>query len=352
VPQTPIGSEPWQVTPAEVRTVPGPRRVPGGTEITLREFDTTAAIVFTSDMKLVEFWQNRVRALIKTAAQYAYQLAAIEIDKVEKVQDQLASLAPAIPDAKSLMDDARRRLQLASTHWDQADYRSAYRESLRAVRPIRILMRAQWESASKSLGPDAPPTASPYAVSFFTLPKHWKLRSELERCSLGSNALGDGDFERSSQVPEGWQIRQGMPDDLEAEARIAPNEPHDGRQCLMLQVRPKMMPANGQLPAALEPTYLGVSSPPVAYPPGTLVRISGWIKLTQPVAASADGALFFDTAGGEPLGVRLTAPTGPWKHFTLYRRTPANGNVQLTAAITGIGTVYFDDLKIEPLMPR
>lgn len=352
VPQTPIGSEPWQVTPAEVRTVPAPRRVPGGTEITLTEFDTTAAIVFTSDMKLVEFWQNKVRALIKSAAQFAYQLAAIEIDKVEKVQDQLSSLAPPISDAKSLMDDARRRLQVASTHWEKADYRSAYRESLRAVRPIRILMRSQWESASKSLGPDAPPTASPYAVSFFTLPKHWKLRSELERCSLGSNALGDGDFERSSQVPEGWQIRQGMPDDLEGEVRIAPNEPHDGRQCLMLQVRPKMTPANGQLPAALEPTYVGVSSPPIAYAPGTLVRISGWIKLTQPIVASADGALFFDSAGGEPLGVRITSPTGAWKHFTLYRRTPANGNVQLTVAVTGIGTAYFDDLKIEPLMPR
>ena len=40
------------------------------------------------------------------------------------------------------------------------------------MRPLRILMRAQWERAVRDL--DNLPTASPYAVSFFTLPRHWK----------------------------------------------------------------------------------------------------------------------------------------------------------------------------------
>ena len=54
-------------------------------------------------------------ALVKPAAQFAYQLAAIEIDKVEKVQDQLAALAPAVPDTKSLLEDARRQIKDAIT---------------------------------------------------------------------------------------------------------------------------------------------------------------------------------------------------------------------------------------------
>jgi hypothetical protein len=112
------------------------------------------------------------------------------------------------------------------------------------------------------------------------------------------------------------------------------------------------LPPSGHLPVAIEPTYLGVSTPPAAFAAGTLVRVSGWIKIDQPIVASADGALLYDSAGGEPLGVRLTAAKVGWKHVTLYRRVPANGQIQLTAAITGIGTVYFDDLKIEPLMPR
>lgn len=351
VPQTPVGAEPWIVTPAEVRTVSAPKRVVGGTEITVTEFDTSAAIVFTSDMKLIEFWQTKVRSTVKLAAQYAYQLAAIEIEKVEKIQDQLASLAPAVPDAKTLLDDARRRHKEAVAAWNRGDYRTAFRESLRAVRPVRILMRAQWESASKSLGPDAPPTASPYAVSFFTLPKHWKFRSELERCLPGGNAVPDGDFERADQLPDTWQLRQGTPEDLEAEAQVVGLAPHDGKRCLKLEVRMRAAPSKTPTPSAIEPAYLGVTSPPVSYPPGTLVRITGWVKIDKPILASPDGALLFDSAGGEPLGIRLTSPT-PWKHFILYRRVPANGQVQVTAALTGIGTVFFDDLKIEPLSPK
>ena len=38
-----------------------------------------------------------------------------------------------------------------------------------------------------------------------------------------------------------------------------------------------------------------------------------------------DGALFYDSAGGEDLAVRLTVPTPKWKQFHLYRRVPASG---------------------------
>jgi hypothetical protein len=279
-------------------------------------------------------------------------LAAVEIDKVEKVQDQLAALAPAVPDAKSLMDDARRRLKLAWDLWERQQYREAYQESKRAVRPVRILMRAQWESASKSFGPEAPVTASPYAVSFYTLPKHWKFRSELERCSPGGNVINDGDFERADQIPDGWQIRQGIPDELEADAGVSTLGPHDGRHCLKLQIRPKTVSSDGQLPAAIEPAYLGVTTAPAAFAAGTLVRVSAWVKIDKPIVGSAVGALFFDFGGGAPVGVRLTCGQPGGMHFPLYRRVPANGQIQITAALTGLGTVYFDDLKIEPLNPR
>src|SRR5262249_30024656 len=181
---------------------------------------------------------------------------------------------------------------------------------------------------------------------------HWRFRSELERCSPGGNAVTDGDFERSDRIPDGWQVRQGAPDDLETEASITKITPHDGRQCLKLQVRPKTAPPSGQLPEAIEPAYLGVSTLSVSFAAGTLVRVSGWVKIDQPIVASADGALLYDSAGGEPLGVRLTGAKVGWKPITLYRRVPTGGQIPLTAAITGIGTVYFDDLKIEPLMPR
>ena len=115
----------------------------------------------------------------------------------------------------------------------------------------------------------------------------------------------------------------------------------------MLQIKPKN---EKSVPQALERTLLAITSPPVQLKPGTLVQVSGWVCIPEPITASADGALFYDSAGGEPLAVRLSEPT-PWKKYTLYRRVPASGTIQVTLALTGIGTVYFDDVRIEPLVP-
>ena len=83
--------------------------------------------------------------------------------------------------------------------------------------------------------------------------------------------------------------------------------------------------------------------------PGAIVKISGWVKIPKAIAASADGALLYDGIGGEPLAVRLTDATG-WQQFVLYREVPASGTVSVTLALTGIGIVYFDDVRIEPLL--
>ena len=126
-----------------------------------------------------------------------------------------------------------------------------------------------------------------------------------------------------------------------------PDVPHEGKQCAKLEIKAKNPKA---VPQALERTLLAITSPPVQLQPGTLVQISGWVCIPAPITATADGALFYDSICGEPFAIRLTEPT-PWKKFTVYRRVPASGTVQVTLALTGIGTVYFDDVRIEPLVP-
>jgi hypothetical protein len=70
-----------------------------------------------------------------------------------------------------------------------------------------------------------------------------------------------------------------------------------------------------------------------------------------PIVGSPDGALLFDSAGGEPLAVRTSVPC-PWKQFILYRTVPASGVLNVTLALSGIGTVYFDDVRIEPMTSK
>ena len=44
-------------------------------------------------------------------------------------------------------------------------------------------LRAEWELAIRDL--NATPVASPYAVSYYTLPKHWAFVDQLRRTSAG-----------------------------------------------------------------------------------------------------------------------------------------------------------------------
>jgi hypothetical protein len=186
---------------------------------------------------------------------------------------------------------------------------------------------------------------------------------EVKRSIPAVNALPGGDFEViPERTQDSWKVEEPTLDEVvlvaqrvtelqqppgtKAGAATSLDLPHQGKQCAMLQIRPKN---KAQPPQALERTLLAITSPAVKLQPDSLVQISGWVRIPAPITASPDGALFYDSAGGEPLAIRLTEPT-PWKKFTLYRRVPANGTLSVTLALTGLGTVYFDDVRIEPLV--
>jgi hypothetical protein len=359
VPQVPGSMQPWEVLPGDVRVMQT-KRVVGGTEVMIPEFGLTTAVVFTADTNLIVNFQEGTRRRRQQAAQWTYDLASYSLDKIFKVEDELERAGHVLPDGPHLIADAKGRLAAAKKYWDTKVYSEAYHEAQRALRPARILMRAQWDLATKGL--DAP-VASPYALSFYTLPKHWELVNQVKSSSAAANVLVGGDFETAPvNAEDKWRIDEWALDEVEMltirvnelQAPLAIKEggvpsaiepPKEGKQCVLLQVRPKKREI---APVALERTLLALTSPPAKLWPGTLVRISGWVRIPAPITASVDGALFYDSAGGEPLAIRMTDATG-WKKLTLYRRVPESGQISVTLAITGLGSVYFDDIRVEPL---
>lgn len=364
VPQAPPGTQAWEITPGEVRRLRNDRVV-FGQQVVLPEFGMTSAIVFTSDRDLVARLQEQARVRRQKAAQWTYDLAQAELEKVLVVQRALEGQGQTIPEAARLLQDAQRRLQQTKTLWENRVFAEAYREGQRVLRPLHILMRKQWEKAARGL--DAP-TSSPYVLSYYTLPRHWQFMQDLRRCVPAANALPAGDFEENPDRPtEPWRKELMTLDEVDLLAHrvgsVVPPRgwdkddklrkspfyfsaaPRQGQRCAMLQVRPKVGKA---IPRALDRTYLALSSPQVKLPPGSLVRLSAWINVPASILASPDGALFYDSAGGEPLAVRLTQTPG-WKKYVLYRRVPTSGVLQVTLALTGVGTVFFDDVRIQPL---
>jgi hypothetical protein len=390
VPPMPHSMEAWEVSPGDVKHLKA-ERVVGATKVTLPEFGLTSAIVFTANMELIARFQEQAKGRRQHAAQWAHDMAAYELDKVLKVHEQLVALKHSVQDAPGLIADAQRRLRASRQLWESRAFPEAYLEAQRALRPLRILMRAEWELAVR--GMDSPVT-TPYSASYFTLPRHWQLMDQLTSARWGDNVLPGGDFETLPQRPEDtWHLvdpppldnveliaqrvgevtepapksdkskdapgsapASGRPHDKEKDGtldaansgKLVKAAPHEGKLCAMLKIVPR---GKGAPPRALERTVLALNSPIVRLQPGTVVRVSGWICIPGGVGATPDGALLYDSAGGDALAVRLTQST-PWKKFTVYRRVPASGSMQMTLALTGIGTAFFDEVRIEPMLTQ
>src|SRR5260370_13922673 len=166
----------WEVSPGDVRHLKT-ERVVGGTKVTLFDFGLTSAIVFTSNTEVVDRFHEQAKGRRQLAAQWAHDMAAYELEKVSKIEDQLERQGHTLPDAKRLVEDAQRRLKSSRRLWENRAFPEAYLEAQRALRPVRILMRAQWEKAVR--GMDSP-VASPYAASFYTLPRHRHLLDQVQ----------------------------------------------------------------------------------------------------------------------------------------------------------------------------
>lgn len=351
VPVVPENYVAWEISPGRIHTYPS-KPVLGGKEITIQDFSLTSAIVFTSDLigrgSLVPRFQEMQRSMSKDAAQWTHDQAQEEIVKAAQVHEALKKMDKKLHDGDELLNTARQWLKKSHRNRIDGKFLEAYSAAQLALRAVRILMREHWDAAMRHL---TTPVACPFAVSFYTLPRLWRYLDELVEMRAGENVLPEGDFEWPPfKRQKAWGLEE-IPslDDVEGEAKRVANNPREGRQCLMLRLQPKNALKAAQV---LERTFLAIHSPAVHLPPGTPVRISAWVRVPAPILGSPDGALLYDSAGGEPLAVRLAEPTLSWRQFILYRTVPPSGKIHVSMALTGLGTVYFDDIRIEPLSSK
>lgn len=342
----------WVISPGRAPYSYPSKPVLGGRELILHDFNLTSAIVFTADVvgrgSLIPRFQEMQRSMRRDAAQWTYEQAEEEIVKVARIHEELKTMGKKIHDGDDLLDTARQWLEKSRKHRVDGEFRDAYTDAQLALRAVRILMRQHWDAAMKRL---TTPVACPFALSFYTLPRFWQYCDEIAKLHPGKNVLLEGDFEWPPDKKQSDWALEEIPslDDVQGEAKRVANCPREGKQCLMLKLSSK-----NPLKAAmvLERTFLAIHSPAVHLPPGTPVRISAWVLVPEPITGSPDGALLYDSAGGEPMAVRVTEPTFMWKQFILYRTVPDSGTIHVSMALTGLGTVFFDDVRIEPMTDK
>ena len=101
-------------------------------------------------------------------------------------------------------------------------------------------------------------------------------------------------------------------------------------------------------PPLLTSRPLSVRSAPLVVARGDLFRIQGWVHVPDPIRASPEGFLIFDSMTGMQLAERVHHTRG-WRKFTLYRLAPDSGELRVVFALTGLGEVRLDNVSVSLL---
>jgi len=334
----------WELSPTDVSRLVDSTRVAGGRQVGLRKFDMTTALLFTDDPRLIERLQAKVQELREPAARVAVELARTKLDRVNTTVITLQALRPQ-PDAPLVLARAREMLRRAELFLQEGRFHDARLAAADSLQLQRVLQRLYWNDAIQKM---YAPVSSPHAVCFATLPDHWEMvsRFRLARESGTRNILRSGDFEDfDTMVTEGWRHERTSIDGVQSTAEVSP-QAREGSYSLRLVAVAK--PGGGEPPATVPQPPVTVTSPPLTVYRGQLLYITGWVRVTSGVTAASDGVMLWDSLGGQSLALRWRKPA-EWQEFQLVREVHETRELTLSISLTGLGEVYFDDLKVIPL---
>lgn len=326
----------WEVTPTSIDSSNLElRRVDGGTEIHLKEFDRHSAIVITRDPSAIEELKQISRRLRHDAASAYVALAELKFSRVNAVHERLRSLAPPIGETEVLLRRAlfqvgEAKRELAAGHDDDAR-----KWSQKALQNLRALQRRYWDAA---VDPLPGVTTSLLATNFQTLPEHWEFLAEVGRSPGRSlNLLPSGDFEDEEALRTTWS--HGSEPSSESHVQLRPGGAGKGAAHLSLSVH------------SAESPPLVLIGPEISTAPGTIVVITGKYRIPQPLSASSEGLLIFDTLAGRTGAVRSRRTGSHWQTFNLIRRVPEEGSLRVRVELHGPGIVDLDDFAVHALAP-
>jgi hypothetical protein len=131
---------------------------------------------------------------------------------------------------------------------------------------------------------------------------------------------------------------------MASQVALSAQRPHTGQRSLHLHVSR----GSKMAPEFVEAPPVWIVSPPVQLRAGQIVRIEGWAWVPEPVAATADGLLIFDSVAGATMAKRIGQTSG-WQKFAMYRAATSTGPMSVTIALAGIGDAWVDDVTLRPV---
>lgn len=366
IPGVPDTATIWKVSTTGVSTV---RRQPGstGAKVTLENFDQLATLVISTDPNWGNILRKQINQISERSARLWYELASEKLRRVQRVDAELQHMGHGVPDGPQLLAKATSHLATASQRLDsgsassqyvtQAAFATSYASTTStpefvrlqcqaALQALRILQRVHWENA---IAERSSAIASPYTVSFQTLPEHWRFVRRVGTTHFAGyqNRLPSGDFENTDtarMIASGWKNIQSDVQGVRAAAELASLGSQAGFALRLLAVPD----TNAQIPVALEGVPISLETPPVPVTAGQIVHISGRIRIQARPAASIEGVTVTESLTGSK--VRWKKTRG-WATFEVIREVQTDSDLRLRLTLHGLGEVLFDDLKIVASTP-
>ena len=337
-------SSAWEVSPTKIVPLTGEGRVKrgaGGLEITLKQFDQTSAIIITRDRELIDAMRRKVAQIAPQSAAVCVALAREKLERVRRIDEELQSLGASQPDGPQILARSQEYVMMAEDALARGSYQAASEAAGRAMQLQRILQKAHWNDAVRSL---PSPMSSPYTICYQTLPDHWRLMQRIGQSDFSSqeNLLKGGNFEDADTFFAAGGKHEGndIPG-VHAGADLYPSK-QEGNYSLRLHA----LPIPQENPPEIMPTSpVIIKTPPVSVKSGQVIHVSGWVRIPNPIQRSLDGVMLFDNIAGPAAALRWTE-AGEWKQFFFLREVPETGPYELTLQLTGLGEVQFDDLRV------
>lgn len=314
------------------------RRVAGGIRLVLEELQQVNLIAISQDPLVLNHLARSLGSTKSALAGLARETAARELELVETIH-RVAS-GPAPPSAADAwLGQARANLRHCELLLGASDPGGACQFADKALESLGQLRRIHWDSAA---GTFASPLASPYCVCLSALPLHYEMARRLQANPQWSgNLLAGGDFENLAHLrASGWQNYATPTRDLSTVVELSNQSPQAGSSALRIAAS-----SATEAPVAFESPPVTIVSAPVPVRRGQLLRVSGWIRIPEPIRSSVDGLKIHDSLGGDPLALRIYE-TSDWQQFAYYRGIPQDGSVEVTFEMTGVGEAWIDGVEM------
>lgn len=364
VPGAAENATPYLISPGEVRVLER-KRVPGGLQIIIPEFDTTAMVLLTADEALGQWLSVAVARNRALACSLAIEQAERQVAWVTDTHNRLANDGIGVNDAGLWLGKAQERLRSAREAQAREDFSQAWAEARRGLRPLRILMRDHWNQAfahfqqvarynvQQDTGEAVPvlvnPVSSPGLVSFNTLPQHYLWCSWIREGRFSGNAVQGGSFDDPNEIRTAGWVNLSRELDGRIGSAMSAEGPQGQGRVLRLNVTKKNDARIDELTAFVDHPLAAVRTHPFKVNARELLRIRVRVRMPKPQQPGAGGLVVYDSLGGTALAFRQTQAITEWSDVVLYRRAVDEGTMSVTVGLAGDGDVFVDDVRVERL---